>query len=108
MTGFDRILARYGSEVLVCTDKEDQGVAARALIQPIRDKVRRNVASPLGWGKDERWLYLGQPEVSIDVGPEGVLRWGDQTFSVFSARKVCLGRESCHWWGILVPKEETV
>lgn len=93
---------------MVFTDKKDEGVAARALVQPIRDKHRQRAASPLGWGKDERWLYLGQPEVSIDVGPEGFLRWGEQEFSVFSARKVDLGRESCHWWGVLVPREEKV
>ena len=94
MTTFERILARYGGEVMVFTDKEDEGVAARAMIQPIRDRQRQNVASPLGWGKEERWLYLGQPEVSIDLGPEGFLQWGGMEFSVFSARRVDLGRES--------------
>lgn len=108
MTTFERILARYGSEVMVFTGEEDEGVGARALVQPIRDKNRQHVASPLGWGKQERWLYLGQPEVSIDVGAKGFLRWGGMEFSVFSARRVDLGRETCHWWGILVPKEETV
>ena len=108
MTTFERILARYGGEVMVFTDKEDEGIAARAVIQPIRDRQRQNVASPLGWRKEERWLYLGQPEVSIDLGPEGFLQWGGMEFSVFSARRVDLGRDSCHWWGILVPREEKV
>ena len=108
MTAFEKILARYGSEVMVYTDKEDAGVGARALMQPIRDKDRLDAASPLGWGRNERWLYLGQPEVSVDVGPEGFLRWGGMEFSVFSARKVCLGRESCHWCGILERREENL
>ena len=93
---------------MVHTGQQDPGIGARALVQPIRDRERQYAASPLGWGKHERWLYLGQPEVSIDVGPGGFLCWGGQEFSVFSARRVDLGRESCHWWGILVPREEKV
>ena len=106
MRSFEKILARYGSPVTIHPNGEEPGVAAMALIQPVRDRERQSVSSPLGWRRRERWLYLGEPNVSLEVGPEGFVRDGEREFEVYSARRVDLGRETCHWWGILVPREE--
>lgn len=108
MTGFEKILQRYGTPVNIFTDGQEPGATAMALVQPILDKQRQEAASPLGWYKQERWLYLGEPDVPLEVGENGFVRLGEQEFTVFSARKVDLGRRSCHWWGILIPREEQV
>lgn len=108
MNGFEKILRRYGTPVTVLVGGQAPGETAMALLQPIRDKQRQETASPLGWGKRERWLYLGEPGVSIDVGEQGFLRAEGREFTVYSARRVELGRESCHWWGILIPREAEV
>lgn len=108
MRSFEKILTRYGAPVTIFPDGTGEGITTMALIQPIRDKERQNVPSPLGWRKDERWLYLGEPDVPLEVGEGGFVRAGAREFEVWSARRVDLGRETCHWWGILVPREEAV
>lgn len=106
MTGFERILQRYGTLVTIFADEQGPGITAMALVQPILDKQRQEVASPLGWCRQERWLYLGEPDVPLEVNETGYVRVGEQEFEIFSARRVDLGRRSCHWWGILIPREE--
>lgn len=106
MSGWEKILARYGAPMTVHVEGAEEGTPTFALIQPIRDRDRQEVASPLGWRKQERFLYLGEPEVSLDVGEGGFLRCQGQEFEVFSARKVNLGQNSCHWWAILLPRKE--
>ena len=108
MTGFEKILQRYGTMATIFPEGGEDGVTAMALIQPIRDKQRQEVASPLGWRKQERWLYLGEPDVPLEVGEDGFVRAEGMEFEVFSARRVDLGRRSCHWWGILIPREAEV
>lgn len=108
MSGFEKVLARYGEQVHILPDGQEPGLTALALLQPIRDRKRQETASPLGWRSRERWLYLGEPDVPLEVGEQGLVRAGGQEFEVFSARKVSLGREGCHWWGILIPREETL
>ena len=105
MNGFEKVLARYGSPVIILPEGAAYGVTVMALLQPVRDKERQSRPSPLGWGRRERWLYLGEPDVPL----EGKVRTADgQEFEVYSARKVDLGRQTCHWWGILLPVEEKV
>lgn len=108
MRSFEKILARYGSPVTIFSNGAGEGVHAMALIQPIRDRERQDLPSPLGWRKKERWLYLGEPDVPLEVEEGGFVRAGELEFEVYSARRVDLGRETCHWWGILVPREEAV
>lgn len=79
---------------------------AMALVQPVLDRQRQETATPLGRRSRERWLYLGEPDVPLETGEKGFVRVGEREFTVFSARRVDLGRRSCHWWGILVPREE--
>ena len=108
MTGFEKILQRYGVPVALFPDGQETGSVAIALVQPILDKQRQEVATPLGWYRQERWLYLGEPDVPLEVGENGFVRVNEREFAVFSARKVDLGRRSCHWWGILIPREAEV
>lgn len=108
MRSFEKILARYGAPVTIFAGAGTEGVNAMALIQPVRDRERQNLPSPLGWRKEERWIYLGEPDVPLEVGKGGFVRAGEREFEVYSARRVDLGRETCHWWGILVPREEAV
>ncbi len=77
-TAFQRVLARYGQTVEVLPGGEDR----------------------------ERWLYLGEPDVSLELGEDGFVRAGGRTYTVYSARRVDLGKETCHWWAILLPREE--
>lgn len=106
MTSFERVLRRYGTPAVIFADSQTVAGTAMALVQPVLDKHRQETASPLGWLRQERWLYLGEPEVALEVGENGFVRVGAREFTVFSARKVDLGKQSCHWWGILVPREE--
>ena len=105
-TAFQRVLARYGQTVEVLPGGEEPGLLATALLQPIRDRERQRVPGHLGWENRERWLYLGEPDVSLELGEDGFVRAGGRTYTVYSARRVDLGKETCHWWAILLPREE--
>jgi len=109
MRSFEKILARYGNPVTILPEGKEPGMKAMALLQPVRDKHRQEIPSPLGWGKRERWLYLGEPDVPLQAGENGFVRAEDgREFEIYSARRVDLGKQTCHWWGILVPREEKV
>ncbi|MBR4099227.1 MAG: hypothetical protein IKK44_04480 [Clostridium sp.] len=95
------ILARYGQRVTV-RDGEGE-YAARAFLQPVREKGEAQlVPTPLGARREERYLYLGSPDIPLTVG-ETAVDWAGRAFAVWSARQVYAGREPSHWWAILRP-----
>ena len=102
---FDRILARYGTPVEIFRHPGEPGVTAMAMLQPVEERERQFAPSLLGWGRQERWLYLGQAEVPLEMEGDGFVRWNGREFRVYSARKVQLGRAGSHWWGMLTPRE---
>lgn len=98
------ILARYGVPVTVVTGAST--VAARAFLQPILEKGEGQlVPSPLGSRREERFLYLGEPDVALTAG-ESLVTWSGQTFDVWSARCVTMGGAPSHWWAVLRPQEK--
>lgn len=98
------ILARYGQRVTVRHGGGE--TAARAFLQPILEKNQDQlVPTPLGGRREERFLYLGCPEVPLAAG-ESLVDWAGRSFGVWSARQVFAGREPSHWWAVLRPVDK--
>lgn len=95
------VLARYGQAAAVCEGREDPGVQVRAFLQPVLDRREdQRVPSPLGLRREDRFLYLGPPDVSLAEG--GRVVWQSGSYAVQSAHKV----GESHWWALLRPLEE--
>ena len=95
------VLARYGQQAAVCEGREGPGVQVRAFLQPVLDRREdQSVPSPLGLRREDRFLYLGPPEVPLRQG--GRVVWRGEGYAVQSAHKV----GQSHWWALLRPMEE--
>ena len=104
---FARILARYGQDVRVHNEQTPEGTALRAFIQPLRERgTEQSVPTPLGRVMQDRFLYLGPPEMALD-GTSRVERDGE-CFRVQAAHPVYVGQNPSHWWAVLTHRAQEV
>lgn len=106
---FGRMVARYGQTVTLHRDGDPAGLPVRAFLQPItqrREDWRQDLPTPLGVRSQERFLYLGPPEVSLEGLGDGFLEWHGRRFQVRVCQPVYLGERLSHWWAVLECREE--
>lgn len=96
------ILARYGQPVTLTRGTER--VETRAFVQPALDRGRdQESPSPLGLGRQDRFLYLGPAGHPLDR--DTLVEWNREQYRVRTAHLV--GTGVCpHWWAMLYPREE--
>lgn len=96
---FSRILARYGQDVTVYTQDAPQGTTVRAFFQPQRDKgTEQSVPSPLGWVKQDWFLYLGPAEIRMEETCR--VKVGEEVYQARSVQPVYVGERLTHWWAV--------
>ena len=100
---FDQILNRYGQTVEIVRENGER-TRARAMVQPIRENRTAALPSPLGEGRRDRFLCLGEPGVSIEPGE--LVRWNGRSFTVKNAQAVYVGARLSHWWAVLAARDE--
>lgn len=106
MEGFERILERYGQNVTICYGDGRPEEAARAFLQPMierREDWRQEVPTPIGLVRRDRFLYLGEPGVSLE-GCEALV-WNGQRFRLQAAEPIFVGKKLSHWWAVAAPEE---
>ena len=65
------LLAKYGQRVVL--HQGNSTVDARAFLQPIREKGQaQSLPSPLGWQREDRFLYLGDPNRPLTANRDWV------------------------------------
>ena len=97
---FNRILTRYGQPVRVYTKDDPKGVSLRAFVQPMREKgTEQSVPSPLGRVMQDRFVYLGPAEQTLDENSRVEL--DGERFSVQMAHPIRVGGAISHWWAVL-------
>lgn len=99
-----RILARYGQAVTVHREGQTEGTPCRAFLQPMlerRGDGRQKLPTPLGTVRQDQWIYLGDPGVSLDGLGDGYVEWDGRRFSILAAQPICIGETLSHWWGLL-------
>ena len=100
------LMRQYGQEVEVI--RAEETVSARAFLQPITNKQKQEVQylpTPLGLRREDRFLYLGQPQVELKAG-ETRVGWNGQMFDIQSAHPIYVGRGLSHWWAVLGPADK--
>lgn len=98
----ERILARYGQEVVL--EREGQAETVQAFLQPVTE---RNETVPeitaIGHLDGRLWLYLGK--AAVEAG-DAVL-WDGRRFRVRSGRPHYIGGRLSHWRAVLERARET-
>ncbi len=93
------LLARYGQRVVL--HQGDSTVDARAFLQPIREKGQaQSLPSPLGWQREDRFLYLGDPNHPLSDHGDWV-EFEGAGYAVVSAHPVHVGNSVSHIWAVL-------
>ena len=103
-----QILSRYGQNVTLHRQDGEEGTVCRAFLQPAlerRGEGYQTLPTPLGLVRQDQWIYLGSPEVSLDTLGDGYVAWGERKFSIRAAQPVYLGDELAYWWGLLVIRD---
>ena len=97
------LLAKYGQRVVL--HQGDNTVDARAFLQPIREKGQaQSLPSPLGWQREDRFLYLGDPNHPLSDHGDWV-EFEGTGYTVISAHPVHVGNSVSHIWAVLRPKD---
>ena len=96
------LLAKYGQRVVL--HQGDSTVDARAFLQPIREKGQaQSLPSPLGWQREDRFLYLGDPNHPLSDHGDWV-EFEGAGYAVVSAHPVHVGNSVSHIWAVLRPR----
>lgn len=97
------LLAKYGQRVVL--HQGDNTVDARAFLQPIREKGQaQSLPSPLGWQREDRFLYLGDPNHPLSDHGDWV-EFEGTGYTVISAHPVHVENSVSHIWAVLRPKD---
>lgn len=104
MTEFAGILRQYGRPAAVRRGEET--AVGSAMVQPILDRESQWSPTPLGRKRQDRFLYLGTPELDLDgLAWDDYLEWDGQRYDVVTAQPICLGGRRLYWWAVLTPRE---
>ena len=96
------LLERYGQRVVL--HQGEQETAGRAFLQPIRETGQeQQVPSPLGFRREDRFLYLGAPDCPL--GQEDWVEWNGAGFTVWSTHPVHVGQTVLYTWAVLRPRD---
>ncbi len=101
---FGRLLEKYGQTVYFCPGGTAEKIPAKAFIQAMnegRGEWRQKLPSPLGLVPQDRFLYLGSPEVPLDGSGGGTILWQGKKLKVLAAQAVWVGDAISHWWATL-------
>lgn len=99
------LLDRYGRQVAVTRREDGQTRQTAAFLQPLLEERTGQLApSPLGLRREDRFLYLGPPDVRLTPGDR--VDWGGQAFWVQSAHPVYIGGQPSHQWAVLRPRDK--
>lgn len=105
---WNRILQRYGQRVTVHREGEQEGTACRAFLQPqleCRGEDYQSLPTPLGLVRQDRWIYLGEPQVSLDGLGDGYVEWDGRKFSIRGAQPIYIAGTLAYWWALLVLRD---
>ena len=96
------ILSRYGQQVTL--RRGEESVSLKALIQPAMEKEKLQwQPTPLGLGRQEKVLYLGPPDQTVDT--DTLVECRGREYRVSQAQR--MGEGICpYWWAVLYPRDE--
>ena len=97
------LLTKYGQRVVL--HQGDSTVDTHAFLQPIREKGQaQSLPSPLGWQREDRFLYLGDPNHPLSDHGDWV-EFEGAGYAVVSAHPVHVGNSVSHILAVLRPRD---
>lgn len=97
------LLTKYGQRVVL--HQGNSMVDTRAFLQPIREKGQaQSLPSPLGWQREDRFLYLGDPNHPLSDHGDWV-EFEGAGYAVVSVHPVYVGNSVSHIWAVLRPRD---
>lgn len=102
---FARLLDCYGQTVTLVPGDGSEPREARAFVQPIRERREETHPSPLGMGRQDRFLYLGEPGAPLDGLAGGYVAWNGRTLRVMNGHGIYVGGTLSHWWAVLTARD---
>lgn len=104
-TAWASLLTKYGQRVVL--HQGDSAVDTRAFLQPIREKGQaQSLPSPLGWRREDRFLYLGDPKYPLTANSQDWVEFEGEGYAVTSTHPVYVGTGVSHIWAVLRPRDE--
>jgi hypothetical protein len=106
---FSRILQRYGRQVTLIPREGGEENTGLAFLQPIprgTDKERLDRPTELGLVREERFLYLGEPELSLEGMEGATLGCEGRCYEILFAQAIWVGCYLSHWRAVLTLQEE--
>lgn len=101
MDQFVNILRKYGRPMSVSRDGKEQ--TGRAMVQPLFEKDRQWLPSPLGNVRQDRFLCLAEPQLPLEGADyaqcDGI------SYDILTAHPVPLGEEVLYQWAVLNIRE---
>ena len=103
-----RELARFGRKMMLYTKQHPEGIMVKAMLQPVRDRgAAKAVPTPLGWERQDRFVYIGPAQVSLEDG-NCRLEADGVRYRMYTAQPVYAGDQLTHWWAMFDRKEQEV
>ena len=101
------LMKKYGREMTFHILPEDAGVKYHAFLQPLRYKNKMYIEglyTKYGYFDQTHFLYLGPPEVELDLaGEDSRIESGGQSYVVKKKETVFLAGKPYYQWAILQP-----
>lgn len=105
MGGFRAVLQRYGKPAALRDGALEQ--VGLAMVQPLFEKDGQWRPTALGQKREDRFLFLGAPELEVDrLSGDGYVQWDGARYEVVTAQAVSLGRRVVYRWAVLRPRDE--
>lgn len=99
------LLNEYGERVRVRKYGSDKVEVTKALIQPFRFKDNKNMYGnymEIGVENDGTFLYIGKPDVRLDMYPfDSRIDTDKDSYVLKNAEKICIGNEIVYIRAIL-------
>lgn len=97
------LLDRYGQTVSLQKGEEEQ--TGKAILQPLREKsAEQETPAAVGLCRGDRFLYLGQAELTMEAGTDMRVLWNGQGYRIRSAHPIYVGERISHWQAYLTPE----
>lgn len=105
---FLRVLRKYGNSVSVYRAGAETPETGLAFLQPIlnRGSGEQELPTSLGTVCQDQFLYLGDPDLSLEQLGDGYVLCGGVKYTVRTAQPIRWGGELHHWWAVLTPRDE--
>ncbi len=101
---FQQLLTKYGQTMTIQYGLDGELVETKAFLEPVldrREEWEQRVPTAIGIVRQDRFIYLGDPNVPMDTVGDGHILCRGKVYYVQTAQEIYVGDVRSHWWAIL-------